>query len=638
MQQSTKALCVMAALAVGCATTPAPKAEVPVVQPGAERWEGRALELPAASPVVLTLRTQNLIRGLDEVLGWAGDAGLYTDEGPGFDVTQKLLRAYVGMGDDTFLSQRGVNTRESILVGVTSLNSGRNFVRDIDQILYKRFGADASNLITRLDDAQNITGLHTEITQHVHAFPVLGARIIIPATDGAKLGRFLEESLTTLGFKSIPGERLAEQNIQLNCRAMMTDELPLSFCVRTIADTVYVDAVIAREAAGRPDLTKTLLGALGELNTSKTGRPLAPLGAANADAQIAFDAAGMAELTRIVGYEDALAVASRESADSRDDALVTSMADQLMSAKTWSIQSDKMPGFSYALNLGTEEDGIAFTFEMTYFLAHDVARLVVQPAKFGLGLNQRMLGAGVSASPFQDPSWRALMSIDEPTQLLEILSISDGNPVYFYPAMPRLALVALHNMIASGPNSLNPLSDVMPVIAQLNRLEMAWLGDPDGNNPKLLMLATIQPEATASDRLLVATHVADFGAALVGFERNGPFEISQTPAAVPLVSAPGYVVSRQDFVAIGLGLERDEFERELQSVRPAEPSDEFVTMRAEPATWVPLLAHRYGVMKQFDLPSLAQRLGPVTISAFPKTDGQTQTLRWRIEWKRPVRL
>jgi hypothetical protein len=94
----------------------------------------------------------------------------------------------------------------------------------------------------------------------------------------------------------------------------------------------------------------------------------------------------------------------------------------------------------------------------------------------------------------------------------------------------------------------------------------------------------------------------------------------------------------ENYVFFGVGLEAEELEAE-RSALLANSGAYAVYFRAEPATWIPMLS-QYPIqsLRKFDGATLAQRLGPVEVTMAPEIHGKTQSLRWRIQWKRPPRL
>ncbi len=632
----------------GCSTTPAPVPETAVVavQPGSERWSGDALYLPEGSPIVLSARPHALIQGLLELANWASDPELYADKtGPDISPLFVLDRLF---GDDitrtAAWARYGLDTKRTVYFGLSgsSVDSLR-FVDEIEAALSTKIGAGTTPLLDALSAEKLAPGLHSEVLRRTAGIqPTVSARIVVPALDPGALVGFIEHQALIFGWVRVSPEAAEPLKMGILGRAYTHPDLEMpAFSMRVVNDVVLVDGVIlgprSSSAVGESELAQ--LAALKTwLLESKAGRPSAPRIVQDADLAIGLDTLEASRLVRLRGYQRALSMVSRVDAKKRDDMLLFGLRETLMGARAWELRADELPGVAYSLTVGDEDSADALEFEMTMFTSPTAERVVVPPSSVGLRINDQGLGASFSLAPFNDEAWKKLVSIADPAETLDILDAGDSDPVLFNLALPRLILVILGNLVSAGPNSLNPISEIVSAVPSLERVEFAWVGEAIGVQRKLVLLATFLPGVSSGDRTAASAHLATFAASLAGMERSPePLWIGSEPSPIGLVNAPGYAVMTDEYLLLGIGMEAAELEAERALLVA---SDNYaVHFRAEPSTWIPLLSQfPIQSLMKFDGATLAQRLGPVEVTMAPEIEGKTQSLRWRIQWKRPPRL
>ena len=632
-----------------CTTTPKTVPEVAVVapQPGAERWYGDALYLPEGSPIVLSARPQALIQGLVELADWASDPELYADKtGPNISPLFVLDRLF---GDDitrtAAWARYGLDTKRTVYFGFAAASvDALRFVDEIEAALSTKIGAGTTPLLEALSLEKLTPGLHSEILRRTAGIqPSIAARIVIPALDPGALVGFIEHQALIFGWVRVSPEDAEPLNIGVLGRAYTHPDFEMpAFSMRVVNDVVLVDGVVLGPQ-GSSVIAESGQGQLAALKTwlegSKAGRPSAPRIIKDTDLAIGLDTLEASRLVRLRGYQRALAMVSRVDAKKRDDMLLFGLRETLMSARAWELRADELPGVAYSLTVGAQESTEALEFEMTMFTSPTAERVVVPPSTVGLRIHDQGLGASFSLAPFNDEAWKKLVSIADPAQTLDILDSGDSDPVLFNLALPRLILVILGNLVSAGPNSLNPISEIVSAVPSLERVEFVWVGDAIDAQRKLVLLATFLPGVSSADRIASSAHLATFAASLAGLERSPtPLWIGVEPSPIGLVNAPGHAVMTDEYLLLGIGLEAAELEAE-RSLLVADSETYAVHFRAEPSTWIPLLSQfPIQSLMKFDGATLAQRLGPVEVTMAPEIEGKTQSLRWRIQWKRPPRL
>lgn len=632
-----------------CSTTPAavPETAVVAVQPGSERWSGDALYLSEGSPIVLSARPHALIQGLLELADWAADPELYADKtGPDISPLFVLDRLF---GDDitrtAAWARYGLDTKRTMYFGISGMSAdSMRFVDEVEAALSTKIGAGTTPLLDAMSSEKLLPGLHSEVLRRTAGIePSIAARIVVPALDPGALVGFIEHQALIFGWVRVSPEDAEPLKMGILGRAYThpDSEIP-AFSMRVVNDVVLIDGVVLgpQHSSVTGESERAQLAKLKTwLEKSKAGRPSAPRIVQDTDLAIGLDTVEASRLVRLRGYQRALAMVSRVDAKKRDDMLLFGLRETLMSARAWELRADELPGVAYSLTVGAEDSMDALEFEMTMFTSPTAERVVVPPSTVGLRINDQGLGASFSLAPFNDEAWKKLVSIADPAQTLDILDSGDSDPVLFNLALPRLILVILGNLVSAGPNSLNPISEIVSAVPSLERVEFAWVGEAIGVQRKLVLLATFLPGVSSGDRVASSAHLATFAASLAGMERSPePLWIGLEPSPIGLVNAPGHAVMTDEYVLLGIGLEATELEAE-KALLVANSQNYAVHFRAEPSTWIPLLSQfPIQSLMKFDGATLAQRLGPVEVTMAPEIEGKTQSLRWRIQWKRPPRL
>ncbi len=635
-----------------CSTTPTTKPEISAVavQPGADRWSGDSLYLPASSPIVLSARPQALLRGLVELAEWAADADLYADktrpEFPPLFLLKQILGDDIAQTDTW--ARYGFDTNRPVYMGVAASSADSvRYLHELEGALAAKIGAGTTPLLDALSADTRAPGLHAEVLRRTAGLkPFTSGRVVVPAIDPGLLVDFIGRHAVTFGWARVSVENAKPLKMGLLGRAYIhpDPELP-AFAMRVVNDVVLVDGVMLGPSQFSNIANEWEQAQLLALKTwlaspkSAAGRPVAPRIIQDADLSIGLDTLETSKLVRLRGFQRNLQLVSRVDARKRDDMLLFGLRETLMSALAWELRADELPGVAYSLTVGEVDSAEALEFEMTMFTSPTADRVSVSPSTTGLNVRDRGLSASLSLAPFNEDEWKKLVSIDDPAQTLDILDAGDGDPVLFAMALPRLITVILGNLVSAGANSLNPISEIVNSVPNLDRVEFAWVGDTIDVQRRLVLLATFLPGVSEGDRVAASAHLATFAASLAGYERNQePLWIGETPSPIGLLGAPGYAVMGENYVFFGVGLDAEELEHERAALI-AQSGEYAVYFRAEPATWIPMLS-QYPIqsLMRFDGATLAQRLGPVEITMAPELEGKTQSLRWRIQWKRPPRL
>lgn len=657
-------LCAAIAFTAGCRNKredPSPTETKVKPAPGAERWEGAALELPGGAPMVLVVRSRALLSGVGSLYEWMISEPAMLGEGDTGIVRARELvnlregfKQEVGMDVLSFedWSRYGIDLDQPVHAGLYPLaESGKAFVKLVEDELVERLGIeDRKQMMASLEsytgDDKKILGLYSELSKKGRGAEAnAGGRLIFSLSDEARALDTVDRMMGALeATRSRPSANSSFKRIYFIDRK---EDIPV-MGVRTergylLVDVVYVPRLDStEEEARRTEATKRIEEAVAR---TKRGYPSAPRPLDEPALALALDQDGFSSISRYSGYQAALSRSLNSAASERDSELLLQLTDAIRGEYAWDVGTKGLSGFSYELHLGGERDGQKRLLgaHMTLFGEHGLELPPNTREGTDLALESRSIGTSFDPMIFTEARWKQWLGVEHPERILEAFDYDpDGiaSAWTYLLALPRnVALLAANfeeMLKAEAP------IDVIPLYAHRDKIERVDIVLPGLSlsnfytKPHILGLVRLKPEVAPIDRDVVSAALRDTLYLMldsdelemltppdeVTSEEEAPAEEAEHDYAKPLapnkvapmslatnskLNGMTYFYQRDGetpWILFGYGMTSEEFDAEIANVRKRQDgtseriSAPAARLRAEPVGLVQLTA-KYAPKDEF---------------------------------------
>jgi hypothetical protein len=644
-----------------------------VIPTGAAQWREEALALPAHTPLVVEVRANALLAGLDALHGWlVADPAMFGPEG------EELTRALVGLrgamkevvGGDVLLgatwSDYGLDVSRPWALGMWPIHpEALARLEQAEAALAARLGVkpgpnQVAELDKRLDEvrqqAQAPVGLYAEAARLVTQMVVVpGVRVALPISNEARLLNAADRLMGRLDMKieaSGPALPAAVRRVYHGAGGGF-------FVVRVQGKLALVDIIWSDDNAMTP--------AKAASQAVQAGRPAAPRAPGEPALALSLDQRGVGQLLRWWLYREALDTAGAAPAAERDAAFLAAWADGVAGYHQWETGGANVTGSSYALHVGSAQEPVA-RVQLALFGA---AGLALPAAQAGLPtLGERAIGASMERALMlgAGSGWQRWLKLDAPSRLTDIFNLDDVTTlggVAFVLALPRNMAMLLSNAVALIEAEFASVR-LLPIYTQHERFVRgevaAWGDDLSGfmAQPKLVGLIVLEPSlkplerdaATGALRATVESAAASLarGDEEASLPSTKPLVADQLGSfgGGPLVAPLRYYYMREgavSWVLWGYNLDDEAMVAEVERVKAnaaaaqrVPRSQPALSVRVEPVAL--LRAASTYTPKQFtwiDVNILTQRLGTFVLRVRVGDDAKTPSLLYEAELERPVR-
>jgi hypothetical protein len=684
-------VCVAAALAaagpVGCKNNAADEeikeaAAKAALNPGAERWDGGALGLPAGSPVVVSARTGEVVRALDALYEWIvsepamlGADG--EDKARALANLRETARTSLEMDllDEAAWEGLGLDTARPMHLGLYPLSAAsQKLTAQLEGAARAHLGAaegdSLEDALAKWEEAGSEPGLHKALVALERAAPEerSGARVILPIDDEAQLLSSIDRAATQLQWRAAfsgSGQPLR--------RVFYEDDQGWIATARVQGDTLHVDLFGAtREdglAKGSP-AERVREVAEAALTARPAGYPAAPAAPGLPALAASLDQRGVSAWLRYSGVRLALERAKQSATSERDAEAARQLRSMARGLKYWDAGEPNLTGMTYGMLIGGDGASGARLVggEMTLFGKRGLALPAQPKALASLSVGDRALGASLTASFLFGEDWRAWIGVEDTENLLEF-GDTDGpvGTASMLGSLPRNLAMLVSNF--ESTLARETALESVPIHQQrdrIERIEFATTGLSLSGfllQPQYVALVTIKPEVEPVDRDAVSGSLRSTIAAFAKLE-PGEDEEASTEEEVSLLDSlrplePGKVArfdakqlpevtyfyerdASAPFIMIGNNLTEAELLAEVERARDkptGEAMARSVYLRAEPVGLVELWStFRPQQTETINLNVLAQRVGPITLTVDASEREGTGALRYALELLRPPRL
>lgn len=668
-------------------STPSPPDAPP---PGTEAWEGDALALPEASPLVGIVRLDQLLSHARSLRGWvAAEPAMFGDDGEAF---VRRFRGFWGsmqsrLGFDLLSeqmpSQLGVDASRPVYMGVypAAAGGGTSFVDTVQTTLRDQLELESDrDLLEALrassDDETIPEGLNAEVLQNVRSKqPYTGMRLVVPASEPLKLLSKVTRLAKAFDYTSMesPDELLESEAWKVRAFYKLRSEWPgfvLRFNKRRVIVDVLFRAFRAQPRRARGDERRQALrDRFRQLfERSESGRPDAPRPEGTPTVGLSVDQKGASRYARLEGYRNVLESMTRSDVEQRDELLVRGLTYATMIGRNWEVGTERLTGLSYALRgpaapRSDGETGRLVEMGMTLFGRRGEEALSTAESPLGLGVDDRGFGASLGLELLFAPRWREWLDLDDVSEMVDYSKARDFQPIFFTLALPRnLALLSVNLEEIPGDQLPDPFETLYQHRDHLERLELATTGalgqrrrnasyvamiklNPGTSRERRRRIAQAFPPIVAS---LFRLQAGDDGPTFDSIESTSWTEGQLTPLSdverddvVPLY----YYIhdsEKQPFVMLSYGLERAGAQGEVDSILSKTArgaSRRAALVRLEPATLVDAMTRfESNAQDSIDLGILTQRLGPLVLTLDPHVDDDVQQIRYEFEIRPPPEL
>jgi hypothetical protein len=530
-------LCAAIAFTAGCRNKredPTPTAKKVKPAPGAERWEGAALELPASAPMVLVVRSRAILSGIGSLYEWMISEPAMLGEGDvGIVRARELVNLREGLKQEFGMdvlsfedwSRYGVDLDQPVHAGLYPLaDSGKAFVKLVEDELVERLSIeDRAQMMASLESYtggnEKILGLYSELSKKGRGAEAnAGGRLVFSLSDEARaldtIDRMMSAMETT---RSRPSTASTFKRIYFIDRK---EDIPV-MGVRTergylLVDIVYVPRLDStEEGARRAEATARIEEAVAR---SSRGFPRAPRPLDEPALALSLDQEGFSSISRYSGYQAALSRSLNSAASERDSELLLQLTDAIRGEYAWDVGTKGLSGFAYELHLGGERDGQKRLLgaHMTLFGEHGLELPPNTREGTDLALESRSIGTSFDPMIFTEARWKQWLGVEHPDRILEAFDYDpDGiaSAWTYLLALPRnVALLAANfeeMLKAEAP------IDVIPLYAHRDKIERIDLVLPGLSlsnfyaKPHVLGLVRLKPEVAPIDRDVVSAALRD---------------------------------------------------------------------------------------------------------------------------------
>ena len=513
----------------------------PDIQPGAQQWDGGALELPRRSPIVAVARVDAILENARGLRSWlVAEPDMFGSDGEAF--VQRFRAGWSqisrGLGTDPLSEETpkrmGLDIDRPVFLGMYPAKAagGRAFVRTIEKSA--RAALDLEEDVSLRSALQDIqagvrkvpSGLHKTVRQKIEDLrPKAGFRLVVPVSEPSKLLKRIAAAVSIIGYREMSVPKLRDKYGGEESKASPDD--------RSVPERVagYVDlesrwpALVVRaqqrwvkldvlfrpfdgEAGkeARDEEVERLRTSLRKLiDTFGAGRPAAPRSVGEPAGAVSADQRSTSEFAKMQAFQRVFERTSHASVDKRDLAFVVGLSRALTIGHNWQIGSDSLTGVSYAFH-GAPRDGSAdrlFRLAMTLYGPKPPSEPRIDDIDVGLGVDDRSVGLSMDLDPLFSPEWKEWLALDSPSDIVGHSEAAEDHPVSYLLSVPRnVALFLVHAESFLEDSVPDPLEPLYERRRQLQRLELGTSGlDVDSlrTNPKIAGLLSFDREASKRD-------------------------------------------------------------------------------------------------------------------------------------------
>lgn len=674
---------------------PDPKALSVQAAPGAERWEGSALELPARAPMVITMRPDAIIGGVSDLYEWfIAEPAMLGPNDSGVVRARELvnlratLQEALGMNPLALKDWAGfgIAMDRDALFGLYALTpSGESFVDMVESELGAQVGVkEDGDLLAAMElyEGDPVVGLYSKLAREGRKAVVsAGARLVLPLSDEARALDSLDRLAQSVELARVMPE--ASSSLKRIYFIDRPEDIP-ALGVRAERGHLLVDVVYLPrlEATGERERREEVAAQLeSAIKQAGRGLPNAPRPLGEPAIAMSMDQQGISKLSRYSGYQSALSQSLNAAASERDGELLFQLDRAIRAGYAWDVGAKGLSGFTYELHLGGEHEGKArqLGLHMSIFGARELKLPAVSRISAGLGLGARSVGASFDPLLFTGEQWKQWLGVEHPERILSAFDVDASESAslgVFVLALPRNIALLVANFEEMLKAEL-PL-DIIPLYAQRDKIAQLEMVLPDSNlsrfasAPRVVGLVRIKQGIAPIDRDVVSAALRDTLHELLdqsemavltppdeqadGAAGEQEYDRAEalTPGAITRFEAPSsdplsglyYYYQREGdapFIVFGYGVDEQGMQREverLKSTTPAlTPAREVARLRAQPAGLVQLARAYDPSLMSFplDLDILARRVGALLVHVESGANDE-RVIQYGFELMRPDQL
>jgi hypothetical protein len=671
-------------------------------RPGTDRWEGGALELPARSPIVATVRIGSLLDNARGLRRWLlEEPQMFGPDGESFTrgLRQGWSRLASAFGGDPLSDQGpksvGIDVDRPLHLGVYPADAvdGAEFVDRIEGAVRSELELDADErMVTAMreveqGDRELPNGFHKRVTDRLDGLrPQAGFRIVVPVDDPGEFLDNLEQAASFAAYEEVEVPKLRERygaesaeaeaspyqpTRRVEAFANLDNRWPV-VAVRTNDKWAKIDALFQEfhleGSQKRPGVQQErLVGDLRDMiREFEAGRSTAPRPADSPFLAVSADQRATAEFAKMQAYKQVLETVSSAGVDKRNRAFAEGLERAATIGEQWSTAAETLTGVSYGLHGVDDGSGKRYArLAMSLFGPAPRENIELATGGRSLGVDERAVGMSADLDPLFSENWDGWLGVDQLTDLVGESSVATDYPTLYLLSIPRnFALFTVNADSLIEETLPEPLGPLFERRRDLQRLEVATSGarlQSLRRDPELVGLLTFDRRAATDDIDLVlealptlmtlglrvgSDDAADnetLDRAQESFARD-ELEAFPLPDGHPARPFHYYAHTRGDepFVFFSRGIERAAAEQELEELLAGErrrQTADALSTRIEPAALTSLLtSYDPDAMDPVQPGILAQRLGALELTIQPERREDLQMLHYQIDLRKPPEL